>query len=301
MRQLLDEADRIGDEHARPRLGLQRADRGIEGGEQLVLDQHFARRERPHQRRFPRIGVAHQRDPELVAARRPALVVVALDRLQLSLQLREPIADLAAIEFEIGLARADALLPSATRGFAQARRDVFQPRDLDLQLRLAAVRMAMEDLHDHPGAVEHLRAGCALEIAGLARRNIVVDDHELRPCLRIRFAPPGVRLLLVGVLKALAGLRLALYRHRSDHAGPAGHRGEFLKPPLAEHRRAADLVALLRQRADDVVTQRLHQAGEFFQARGVFDIVDIGGLDADENRARNWRSGFHDTALAGSF
>ena len=81
----------------------------------------------------------------------------------------------------------DALLPSAARRrFAQARRDVLQPRDLDLQLRLAAVRMAMEDLDDHAGAIEHLRAGRALEVARLARRDLVIDDHELRLRRRVR-------------------------------------------------------------------------------------------------------------------
>ena len=84
------------------------------------------------------------------------------------------------------------------------------------------MRVAMENLHDNPGPVEHLRAGRALEIAGLARRNIVIDYHELRPCLRIGLDRPGIRLLLAGVVEALAGLRLALYRHRSDLARPAG-------------------------------------------------------------------------------
>ena len=87
-------------------------------------------------------------DPELIATRGPTLVVVSLDVLELLFQLREAIADLAAIEIETGLARAGALLPpAARRGLPQARRDVPQPRDLHLQLRLAAVGMTMEDLH----------------------------------------------------------------------------------------------------------------------------------------------------------
>jgi hypothetical protein len=44
-----------------------------------------------------------------------------LDILQLFFLLREAITDRAAIEFEIGLARAGALLPSSARRFAQAR------------------------------------------------------------------------------------------------------------------------------------------------------------------------------------
>ena len=188
------------------------------------------------------------------------------------------------------------LPPAARRRLPQARRDVLQPRDLDLQLRLAAVRMTMEDLHDHAGAIEHLRAGRALEVACLARRDLVIDDHELRlrPRFRIRLDLRGIRLLLVGVLKALAGLRLLRDRHRSDDARPAGDRREFLKPPLAEHRRAVDLVALLRHRADDLVTERLHQTAQLLEARGVRDVVDARELNADEDRARNGRFGFHD-------
>ena len=251
---------------------------------------------------MPGVGVADQRDPELIAARGPALVVVSLDILQLLLQLREAIADLAAIEFEIGLARADALLPSAARRFPQARRDVFQPRHLDLQLRLAAVRMAVKDLDDHAGPIEHLRAGCALEVAGLARRDVMVDDHECRlRRLGIVLFLPAVRLVRVGILKALAGLRLAGNGHRSDDAGPAGHGREFLQPPLAQHRRALDLVALLRQGAGDLVTEGVDQTAQFFDVGGMREIVDARKLDADEDRARNGRFGFHAAAVAGSF
>src|ERR1700716_4178054 len=107
--------------------------------------------------------------------------------------------------------------------------------------------MTMEDLHDHASPIEHLRTGCTLEVACLARRDLVIDYHEfwLRRHLRIRLDLRGIRLLLVGVLKALAGLRLLRDCHRSDDAGPGGDRREFLKPPLAEHRPAVDLVCRL--------------------------------------------------------
>jgi hypothetical protein len=56
------------------------------------------------------VRVPDQRGPELIETRGATLVVVSLDILQLLFQLREAIADLAAIELEIGLARAGALL-----------------------------------------------------------------------------------------------------------------------------------------------------------------------------------------------
>src|SRR5260221_13752139 len=85
----------------------------------------------------------------------------------------------------------------------------------------------------------------------------MIDDHELGPRLRlrVRLTLPGGRLLAVGILETLAGLRFPLYRHRSDDPGPTGNRGKFLEATLAEHRRAVDLVALLRYRADDLVTR----------------------------------------------
>src|SRR5258707_11949386 len=123
----------------------------------------------------------------------------------------------------------------------------------------------------------------------------MIDDHELgfRLRLRIRVDLRGGRFLAVGILKTLAGLRLPLYRHRSDDARPAGDRGELLEAPLAEHRRAVHLVALLRYRADDLVTERLHQKAQFFDACSMRNVVDTSDLDADEDRTRDWRFLFH--------
>ena len=113
VRQLLDEPDRVGDEHARLRLRLQRAHRRVERREELVRDEHLAARERAHERRLACVRISDQRDPELIATRVSTLVVVSLDTLELLFQLGEAIADLAAIELEIGLARAGA--PAAAR------------------------------------------------------------------------------------------------------------------------------------------------------------------------------------------
>jgi hypothetical protein len=139
-----------------------------------------------------------------------------------------------------------------------AWRNVLQPRHLDLQLGLAAMRVTVEDLHDHSGPIKYLRTGCALKVARLVWRHFVIDDHELRiRRLRIELHLPDVW-LRVGIFKALAGLRFARYCHRSDDARPAGHRSELLEPSLSEYGRAIDLVALLRYRADDLVTEGLH-------------------------------------------
>src|SRR5258707_13907964 len=128
----------------------------------------------------------------------------------------------------------------------------------------------------------------------------MIDDPErgFRPRLRVRLNLPDGRLLAVDILETLAGLRFPLYRHRSDDPRPTGNRGEFLEATLAEHRRAVDLVALLRYRADDLVTERLHQKAQFFDACSMRNVVDTSDLDADEDRTRDWRFSFHDTSLA---
>jgi hypothetical protein len=40
--------------------------------------------------------------------------------------------------------------------------------------------MTIKDFDDHSGPVEHLRTGGAFKIARLARRDLVIDDHEPR-------------------------------------------------------------------------------------------------------------------------
>src|SRR6202011_2027310 len=122
-------------------------------------------------------------------------------------------------------------------------------------------------------------------------------EVRFRRRIRIRLDLRGIRLLLAGILEALAGLRLLRDCGRPDDAGSAGDRREFRKPPLAQHRRAVGFVALLRQRADDLVTERLYQTAEFLDARGVRDVVDARELNADEDRARLGWFGFHGARL----
>ena len=118
----------------------------------------------------------------------------ALDLRELVLELGDPIADPAAIELERGLAgalAADAAAHAvaAAAALAQPRaRGSLQPRDLDLQPGLAGAGVAMEDLEDHAGAIEDVGAGRLLEVALLGRRQVVIDEHDLRAGLRGRRA-----------------------------------------------------------------------------------------------------------------
>src|SRR6476469_401981 len=127
------------------RRRMQRPHGRVEGREELVGDQYFTSRQRTHEGRLAGVRISDERDAKLIAPGIPALRVVVLDLVQLLLELREPIANLATVEFEVGLTGADPLLPSGTDGrLPQARRHVLQPRHLHLQPRFAAPRMTME-------------------------------------------------------------------------------------------------------------------------------------------------------------
>ena len=99
------------------------------------------------------------------------------------LQLGDAIANPAAIELERALARtlatdATAYAVATTTTDAQTRREVAQPRDLDLQPGLARARVTMKDLEDHRRAIEDIDARRALEVRVLGRRQLVVDDDD---------------------------------------------------------------------------------------------------------------------------
>ncbi len=102
-----------------------------------------------------------------------------MHRFQLIFELRESVADLAAIEVQGAFAGARTLLPAAAgRGLPHTGGDVFQPRHLHLEFGLAGVGVAVENLNDDAGAIQHLGAGGALEIADLAGRELVVNDNK---------------------------------------------------------------------------------------------------------------------------
>ncbi len=68
---------------------------------------------------------------------------------------------------------------------AQSRQQVLELRELDLGARLPGPRVQREDVEDQPRAVDHPHsvAPRLLEVAHLAGRELVVEDHEARPLL----------------------------------------------------------------------------------------------------------------------
>ena len=295
--ELLDEADGVGDQDAGAGLGLEGADSGVEGGEELVLDEDFATCEGAHEGGFAGVGVADEGHSELVAAGGAALVVILLDGGELLAEFGEAVAYFAAVEGEVGFAGAGALLAAAAGGgFAEAGGDVFEPCHFDLELGFAAVGVAVEDLDDDAGAVEHAGTGGAFEVAGLAGGDVVVDDDVFG----LGGAGFGGGWGGVGGrgFEAFAGLGFRHGGHGGDDAGAAGHCCEFLELAAAEDGGATGAVAVLGDFADDVVTEGFDEAAQFFEACGVGDVVDARELDADEDRPRGGEFGFHGRDVA---
>ena len=143
-------------------------------------------------------------------------VLIALHRRELLFQLRDAITYFAPVQLEPGFARPTASLPLfATRRLSKAWRRVVQSRDLDLQSRFTALGVPMKDLDDDAGAIEHLHARRALEVARLTGRQIMIhrDEidlrHRLTIAVELRLGPVVVLLSLLLVLRPMV-LRLGL-------------------------------------------------------------------------------------------
>ena len=138
----------------------------------------------------------------MALARTPPLLALVADPLQALLQLLDALADEAAIQFQLRLARtaqadAAAALPLQVGPAAhQARGHVPVLGQLHLQLAFEGAGALGEDVQDEAGAIQHPAAQELLQVAFLAGAEGVVDQHQigaerldalrhfLRPCLR---------------------------------------------------------------------------------------------------------------------
>ena len=293
MRELLDEPHGVGHQHPWPALGHEGAHRRVERREELVGDVDLAPGERAHERALARVGVADEGHAELVLT--PCAPHVALPReaVELATELGDAIADAATIELHGALpgalaADAAALTVGAT-GLAEPRREVVEARDLDLQPRLAALRVTMKDLDDHRRAIEHLGVRRALEVARLRGSELVVHHDDAG-------APGGLRAVAVGnevlvvqerfarvrrVVEGLGGVAVAfvlrgilrvdladlLLRAGGHDAGAAGPSRQLGQLAAAQHRRRAEVRSSLRHHAHHGVPERLHEPRELLDGR----------------------------------
>jgi len=100
VRQVLDETDRVADQHARHAFRVEGTHGGVERREQFVGNQHFAAGKRAHQGGFAGIGIADKRHASEPLAFLPAgslRLAFGLHRDDFQLQLGDTVADLATV------------------------------------------------------------------------------------------------------------------------------------------------------------------------------------------------------------
>ena len=181
--QLGDEADGVGQQHGLATGQLQTTRRGVERGEQAVLDQHPGVGDPVEQGGLAGVGVADDRDGvetrtlARLALRRAGFADVA----EVGFELVESALDTPAVDLELRLARttrtdeAAGLLAELVALAAQPRQLVAQLGQLDLGLAFLAVGVLREDVEDHGGAIERGTTEVALEVALLCRGQLVVE------------------------------------------------------------------------------------------------------------------------------
>ena len=107
VRELAHEAHRVGEEHPLAAGQVEAARRGVDGGEQTVLDEHAGVGQAVEQRGLAGVGVADQGDGRQARARAGlALGAPVLGQLaELGLELGHAPEQPAAVDLELGLAR----------------------------------------------------------------------------------------------------------------------------------------------------------------------------------------------------
>ena len=190
MGQLADEADGVGEQVLAARV-LVGAGRRIERVEEPVPDPDAGAGDRVEERRLAGVRVAGEgdrRDRGAVALG-PHRLAAALDDAELAAQGRDPVPREPPIGLDLRLARApgaDAAVHAAGAEALEVGPEAAHPgevvlelRELDLELSLGAVGVVGEDVEDHRGAVDDRHAEGALEVALLARRELVVAGDEV--------------------------------------------------------------------------------------------------------------------------
>src|SRR5437867_5723371 len=97
MRKVSNKTNGVGDEDARFGLRLQRPNGRIEGREKLIGDKNVARRERSHERRLTRIGVADDSHFGQTFAVTTTLDLFCVNGIEFSLKFPDTITHLPAL------------------------------------------------------------------------------------------------------------------------------------------------------------------------------------------------------------
>ena len=221
----------------------------VERVEEPVAHADLRARELVQQRRLAGVRVAGERHRRQVRA----LALGALDGavgahvVEPAAQRGDAVARQPAVGLDLGLARS----PGADAADAAARAETLEMRpqaahaghvvlelgQLDLELALGRVGVAGEDVEDHRGAVEHGQVELGLEVALLARGQLVVGDHEVG----VRGLQLRLELLDLAGAEVEVGVRLVADLHDladGGHARPcaAARAAPPARPPRARRR-----------------------------------------------------------------
>ncbi len=132
----------------------------------------------------------------------------------LALEHADALAHAAAVDFELGFprtAQADAAADArqVRPHVGQTRQQIFQLRQLHLQLPLRGMRALGENIQDQPGAIEHLHVQHLFQVALLRGRQLPIEDdqrglgrfHHRFQLLRFALAQVGARIGLLAPLR----------------------------------------------------------------------------------------------------
>jgi hypothetical protein len=225
--QLLDEPDGVG-EQERPPVQAHDPRARVERVEQPVAHADVGAGQAVEQRRLARVRVAGERDLRQVRA-----LALGAHRLPVRADVGEPaleradaLAGEAAVGLDLRLARPAGREPAARHAAealevrpqaAHAGEVVLELGELDLELALGRVRVPGEDVEDERGAVDDRHLELLLEVALLARRELVVaHDH-------VRVGRLGRRLDLEQLARAEVRVRVrlrAMLHVLADHDDP---------------------------------------------------------------------------------
>ena len=187
MRKPADEADRIGDEHPSAVGKGEPAQGRVQGCKELIGLEDTGLGQAVEECRLARVGIAHKREHRqlgLVACLAP-LSALHLDAIQAPIKHGHPLGEEPTVGLELGLAgsaQTDTALLALQVGPSahEPRGHVLELRKLDLQLAFEGACTLREDVENQARAIHDAALDEALEIALLAGRERMVEDHQLR-------------------------------------------------------------------------------------------------------------------------
>ena len=175
VRQVADESYSIADQCRVPAPQMPAPSFSVERCKEFVFDKGLLARERIEHRALARVGVADERDGEVLTFARFDLAAASfLHFADVGFQIGDTVADDAAIDFKLHFTRptrTDAGPRAAAYAFQmaphvpQARVGVLQLREFDLQLRFVRFGAGGEDVEDKFAAVEDFGVNDFFEIA----------------------------------------------------------------------------------------------------------------------------------------